>query len=73
MIFAPIISCFRVFKPARIVFIPLIQSYGVHPATMVQATTPADYTNVKVDSCDEGRAERWQVGAQNGIKLFDEI
>ena len=26
-----------------------------------KATTPADYTNVRVDNCDTGRAERWQV------------
>ena len=26
-----------------------------------QAMMPTDYTNVRVDSCDTGRAERWQV------------
>ena len=26
-----------------------------------QATTPTDYTNVRVESCDNSKAERWQV------------
>ena len=40
----------------RIVNFMTLAIFGVF-----QATTPTDYTNVRVDSCDTGKAERWQV------------
>ena len=36
-----------------------------------QATTPTDYTNVRVDSCDTGKAERWQVRPTYDLTLLD--
>ena len=36
-----------------------------------QATTPTDYTNVRVDSCDTGKSERWQVRPTYDITLLD--
>jgi len=41
---------------------------GLCLAVDSDATTPADYTNVRIDRCDTGRAERWQVSENGEIK-----
>jgi len=51
--------------PGGIISNPLT---GLCLAVASDATTPTDYTNVRVDSCDTGKAERWQVTASGEIK-----
>merc|ERR1712192_136480 len=51
--------------PGGIISNPLT---GLCLAVASDATTPTDYTNVRVESCDSGKAERWQVTATGEIK-----